>query len=116
MLDAQECAAIERDRERALAIVNRLRAEATLRRPDALPIPMKTSLSAYAAPVEAPADDDPAPKFWRNVDLALDVLGKILGQGVPPGSDRRDMRLSVKAAAATIKAAISTDKNMLKAR
>jgi hypothetical protein len=36
MLDAHERAAIERGREQALAIVNRLRAEATARRPDAL--------------------------------------------------------------------------------
>jgi len=108
MLDAQERAAIERDRERALAIVNGLRAEATLRRPDALQS-VKTGPSAYAARVEAPADSDPTAKFWRNVDLALEVLGKILGQGIPQGSDVRDMRLRIKAATATIKAAISTD-------
>jgi hypothetical protein len=36
MLDAQEHATGERDREQALAIVNRMRAETTARRPDAL--------------------------------------------------------------------------------
>ena len=67
MLDAQERAAIERDREQALAVVNRLRTEATLRRPDALQS-VKTGPNAYAARVEAPSD--PAAKFWgRNVPL-----------------------------------------------
>jgi hypothetical protein len=115
MLDAQERAARERDREQALAIVNRLRAEATLRRPDALQS-LKIGPSADVALVEPAADSDPAAKFWgRNVPLALEVLGKILRQGISKGSDVRHMRLVNAAATATIKAAIASDKNMLKA-
>src|SRR5271166_3044553 len=92
MLDAQEHAAMERKREQALAIVNRLRPEAALRRPDAS---QSVGPSAYAAGVEAPAD--PAAMFWgQNVPRALEVLGKILGQGFPPGRNVRDMRLCMK--------------------
>jgi hypothetical protein len=113
MLDAQERAAIERDCERALAIVNGWRGDLALRHPDAFQS-VKTGPNAYAARVEAPAD--PAAKFWgRNVPLALEVLREILGQGIPKDSDVRHMRLRVKAATVTIKAAVSTDKNMLKA-
>jgi hypothetical protein len=113
MLDAHEQAEADRDRGRALAIVNRLRAEATARRPDALQS-VKTGLGSCAARVEAPAD--PAAKFWgRNVPLALEVLGKILSQGISQVSDVRDRRLIAEAATATIKAAISADKNVLKA-
>jgi hypothetical protein len=72
-------AGIERNREQALAIVNRLRAEATLRRQDASQS-VKIGLSGYAALVEAPAD--PAAKFCgRNVPLALEVLGGNIEQG-----------------------------------
>ena len=113
MLDAQERAAIEHDRERALAIVNRLRAEATPRHSDASQS-VKIGPNAHPARPEAPAD--PAAKFWgRNVPLALEVLGKILAQEIRPDSTVRDRRLIAKAATATIKAAISTDKNVLKA-
>jgi hypothetical protein len=115
MLDAQERAAMDCDRERALAIVNRLRTEATLRQPDALQS-ANISPSAYAAAVEAPADSDPAAKFWgRNVPLALEVLGKILSQEVSQCRSTRDMRLIAEAAKTTIKAAISADKNVLTA-
>jgi hypothetical protein len=113
MLDAQERAAIERDCERALAIVNGWRADLALRRPDASQS-VKIGPNAYAPRGEAPAD--PAAKFWgRNVPRALEVLGEILGQGIPPDSDVRHMQLRAKAAIATIKAAVSTDKNMLRA-
>jgi hypothetical protein len=115
MLDAHELAEANRVREQALAIVNRLRAEVTARRPDAL---QAVSPSSDTAGVEASADSDadPAPaKFWRNVDLALDFLGKILRHEIPKDRKLRDVRLGMKVAAATIKAAISTDKNMLKA-
>jgi hypothetical protein len=113
MLDAKERAAAERDREQALAIVNRLRAEATARRPDAL---QSVGPNAYVAGVKAPSDSDPATKFWgRNVPKALEVLGKILSPEVSQCRTTRDMRLIAEAASATIKAAISVDKNVLKA-
>jgi hypothetical protein len=113
MLDAQERAAINREREQALAIVNRLRAAATARQPDASQS-ANISPSAYAALVEA--SEDLAAKFWgRNVPKALDVLGKILSQEVSQCRGTRDMRLIAEAAKATIKAAISADKNVLKA-
>jgi hypothetical protein len=67
-------------------------------------------------PLWGGVESDPAAKWGRNVPLALEVLGEILGEKIQPGSDVRDMRLCMKAAAATIKAAISTDKNMLKPR
>ena len=111
MLDAQERAGIERNREKALAIVNRLRAEATLRHPDAFQA-MKIGPDAHGAGV----DSDPAAKFWgRNVPKALEVLGEILSQEVSQCRTTRDMRLIAEAAKATIKAAISADKNVLKA-
>jgi hypothetical protein len=108
MLDAQERAAGERHRGQALAIVDRMRAEMTTRRPYAL---QSVGQSAYAA---GEADADPAAKFWRNVDVALDFLGNILEGRTPQGGVRR-VRLGMRAAIATIKAAISVDKNMLKA-
>jgi hypothetical protein len=107
MLDAQESAAIERDRARALAIVDGWRTELALRRPAAL---QSVGPDTFAAP----ADSDPVAKFWRNVDVALDVLGQILGQGIQQGNVR-DMRLRLKVATATIKAALAVNKNMLKA-
>jgi hypothetical protein len=107
MLDAQERAAIERDRARALAIVDGWRTELALRRPAALQC---VGPDTY----DAPADSDPVAKFWRNVDVALDVLGEILGQGIQQGNVQ-DMRLRLKVATATIKAALAVDKNMLKA-
>jgi hypothetical protein len=113
ILDTQERAATELDRGQALAIVNRLRAEATARRPDAL---QSVGPNAHAAPVESPADSDPGAKFWgRNVPLALEVLGKILSQEVSQCRTTRDMRLIADTATVTIKAAISADKNVLKA-
>ena len=61
-------------------------------------------------------DSDPAAKFWgRNVPKALEVLGEILSQEVSQCRTTRDMRLIAEAAKATIKAAISADKNVLKA-
>jgi hypothetical protein len=60
--------------------------------------------------------EDLAAKFWgRNVPKALEVLGEILRPENPQDRSLRDRRLSAKAATATIKAAIATDKNMLKA-
>lgn len=113
MLDAQERAAIERNREQALAIVHRLRAEAAERLPIAL---QSLGANAYAAGVEPQAASDPAATFWgRNVPRALDVLGKILSQELSQSRSTRDMRLIAEAAKATIKAAISADKNVLKA-
>jgi hypothetical protein len=109
MLDAQEQAEADRVREQALAIVDRLRAEMTTRRPYAL---QSVGPSAYAAGGEDEAD--PAAKFWRNVDVALDFLGNILEGRTPQGGVQR-VRLGMRAAIATIKAAIATDKNMLKA-
>jgi hypothetical protein len=114
-LDAQEHAASERHREQALAIVNRLRAEVTARRPDTLrAVGPSASEWRGEAPANSDADDAPA-RFWRNVDLALDFLGKILRHEIPKDRKLQDMRLGMKVAAATIKAAISIDKNMLKA-
>jgi hypothetical protein len=113
MLDTQERAATDREREQALAIVNRLRVAVTARQPAAWQS-VKIGPSAYAAPVEA--SEDPAAKFWgQKVPKALDVLGKILSQEVSQCRTKRDMRLIAEAAKATIKAAISTDKNVLKA-
>jgi hypothetical protein len=115
MLDAQENAAAERKREEALVIVNRLRAEMTARRPDTL---QSVDPSGYAAGVEALADsdaDDAPIQFWRNVDLALEFLGQILRLEIPKDRKLRDVRLGTKVAVATIKAAISVDKNMLRA-
>ena len=61
--------------------MNRWRAEATPRHSDALQS-VKIDPNACAALVEAPAD--PAAKFWgRNVPLALEVLGEILGEENP---------------------------------
>jgi hypothetical protein len=117
MLDAQERANADRDREQALTIVNRLRAHETARRPEALQS-VKIGPDAYVAGVEAPADSDPDEvpvKFWRNVDLALDLLWKILSQPITEVTSKADRRLAAKAAAMTIKAALSTDKNVLKA-
>jgi len=115
MLDAQESAAIQRDRERALAIVIDLRAKASW--PDAFQS-VKIDSSAYAAPVEARADSDPtaAPvKFRRNLVLALERLWEILSQPIGEGTGVRERRIVAKAAEATIKAMIATDKNVLKA-
>jgi hypothetical protein len=118
MLDAQEQAAAERDRQPALAIVNRLRAEVAARRAVALQS-VKIGPDAYAAGVEPPADsetEDAPAKFWRNVDVALDLLRNMMEGRIPRDRDVRDVRLAMKVAAATIKAAIATDKNMLKSR
>jgi len=115
MLDAQESAAIQRDRERALAIVTDLRAKASW--PDAFQS-VKIDPSAHAARVEAPADSDPtaAPvKFRRNLVLALERLWEILSQPIGEGTGVRERRIVAKAAEATIKAMIATDKNALKA-
>jgi hypothetical protein len=117
ILDAHERAEANGDREQALAIVNRLRATATARRSEALQS-VKIGSDVYAAGVEAPresdADDVPV-KFWRNVNLALDLLGKILSQPITEVTSKADRRLAAKAAAITMKAAIATDKNVLKA-
>jgi hypothetical protein len=100
----------------ALAIVNRLHA-ATARRSEALQS-VKIGPDAYAVRVETPTDsdaDDVPAKFRRNVNLALEVLGKILSQPITEVTSKADRRLAAKAAAITIKAAIATDKNVLKA-
>jgi hypothetical protein len=109
-LDAQERADADRDREQALAIVNRLRATATARRSEALP---SIGPSPCAARVETPPDsdaDDVPAKFWRNVNLAFDLLGKILSQPIREGTSLADRRIAAKAAAITIKAAIQPTK------
>jgi hypothetical protein len=114
-LDAQERADADRDREQALTIVNRLRATATARRSEAL---QSAGPCAYPAWVETPTDshaDDVPAKFWRNVNVALDLLGKILSQPISAETSLADRRIAAKAAAITIKAAIATDKNVLKA-
>ena len=79
---------------------------------------MKIGPDVYAAGVEPPANsetEDAPAKFWRNVDLALELLGNIMEGRIPRDRNVRDVRLAMKVAAATIKAAIATDKNMLKA-
>jgi hypothetical protein len=85
--------------------VNRSRATATARRPEAL---------QSVTPTDSEADTVPV-KFWRNVDVALDLLGKILSHPITEVTSKADKRLAAKAAAITIKAAIATDKNVLKA-
>jgi hypothetical protein len=87
------------------------------RRPTALQS-VKIGPDAYAVGVEVQTDsdaDDAPAKFWRNVDSALDLLGKIMEGRIPPDRKLRDVRLGMRVAAATIKAAIATDKSMLKA-
>ena len=85
--------------------MNRSRATATARRPEAL---------QSVTPTDSDADTV-SDKFWRNVNLALEVLGKILSQPITEVTSKADRRLAAKAAAITIKAAIATDKNVLKA-
>jgi hypothetical protein len=88
-----------------------MRAEMAARWIDAL---QSVGSNTYGAGVEAGAD--PAAKFWgRNVPLALEVLGKLLSREITPDRDPREVRLVMKAAAATIKAAILVNKNVLKA-
>jgi hypothetical protein len=118
LLDVQERMEANGDREQALTIVNRLRAATVPRRLEAFPMPVNIDPCAYPARVEAPMDsdaDDVPAKFWRNVNLALDLLGKILSQPITEVTSKADRRLAAKAAAITIKAAIATDKNVLRA-
>jgi len=55
-------------------------------------------------------------KLKRNLDLALERHEEILSQPIAEETDVRNKRLVAEVATATVKAAISTDKNALKAR
>ena len=124
MLDAHEQAEADRDREQALSVVRDLRARAIAGWSGRAPVPttlpfVEAGPNAYAPAPYAPtgSGDDPttpAAKLRRNLFLALDLLEEIL-RGKALGGSVRDMRLAVEAATATIKAAIATNKNMLKA-
>ena len=125
MLDAHEQAEADRDRAQALSVVRDLRARAIAgwsgRAPVSTPLPFAegTRQNTYTTAPDAPtgSGDDPttpAAKLQRNLFLALDLLEEIL-RGKTLGRSLRDRRLAVEAATATIKAAIATNKNMLKA-
>jgi hypothetical protein len=125
MLDAYEQAEADRDRGQALSVVRDLRARAIAGWSGGAPVPTTLPFAegappkAYAAAVYAPTRSEgdpttPAGKFQRNLLRALDLIEEILS-GKAIGRDVRDKRLALEAATATIKAAISTDKNMLKA-
>ena len=124
ILNAHEQAEADRDRAHALSIVRDLRARAIAGWFGSAPVPTtlpfaEVSPNAYApAPYTPPGSGDdpttPAAKLRRNLLLALDVLEKIM-LGRAPDCNLLDKRLAAEAASATIKVAISTDKNMLKA-
>jgi hypothetical protein len=87
--------------------------------PDDFPVRGRRASERYAPAPYAPtgSGDDPttpAAKLRRNLFVALDVLEEIM-TGKALNRSLRDKRLAAEAATATIKAAISTDKNMLKA-
>jgi hypothetical protein len=99
MLDAQELAAMERDRKEALGRINELRAihgsPAAATIPTALQS-VKTGESAYAAP----ADSDPTAAsvmHGQNLALALEHLGKILSRPIAEETGVKDRRLIAKA-------------------
>ena len=123
MLDAHEQAEADRDRAQALWVVRDLRARAIAGWSGA-PV-LHSSVSGRNAPnayTPTPYEPTgsggdpttPAAKLQRNLFLALDLLEEILS-GKALGRDVRDQRLAVKAATATINAAIATDKNLLRA-
>ena len=124
MLDAHEQAEADRECGQALSVVRDLRARAIAAWSGRAPVPTtfpfaEVGPNAYAPAPYAPtgSGDDPttpAAKLRRNLFLALDVLEKIM-MGRAPDCNLRDKRLAAEAATVTIKAAISTYKNMLKA-
>ena len=124
MLDAHEQAEADRHIGQALSVVRDLRARAMAGWSGGAPVPatlpfVEVGPNAYAPAPYAPtgSGDDPttpAAKLRRNLFVALDLLEKIL-RGETLGRSLRDRRLAVEAATATIKAAIATNKNMLKA-
>ena len=125
MLDAYEQGEADRDIGQALSVVRDLRARAMAGWSGGEPVPTTFPFAegprpnVYAPPpypLTGSGDDPttPAAKLQRNLFLALDLLEKILS-GETLGRSLRDRRLALEAATATIKAAIATDKNMLKA-
>ncbi len=125
MLDAHEQAEADRDRAQALSLVRELRARAIAGWSGGAPVrtilPFREDArpNAYAPAPYAPTGSGdepttPAAKLQRNLFLALDLLEQIM-MGKALDRNVRDKRLAVEAAAATIKAAIATDKNALKA-
>ena len=124
MLDAHEQAEADRDCAHALSVVRDLRARAIAGWPGSAPVPTTlpfagVSPNAYAPAPYAPTGPGgdpttPAAKLRRNFFLALDVLEEMM-TGKALDGNVRDKRLAAKAATMTIKVAISTDKNMLKA-
>jgi hypothetical protein len=125
MLDAHEQAEADRDREQALSVVRDLRARAIAgwsgralvqaTHPFAEVGPNASTLAPYAPTGSGGDPTTPAAKLQRNLFLALDLLEETM-MGKALGGNLRDKRLAVEAATATIKAAIATDKNMLKPR
>jgi hypothetical protein len=58
---------------------------------------------------------EPHAKLKRNLDLALDRHGEIMSRPITEDTDQKDRRLAAEVATATIKAANSADKNVLRA-
>jgi hypothetical protein len=124
MLDAHEQAEADRDREQALSVVRDLRARETSTWSGRALVPAthpfaEVGRNAYGPAPYVPTESGedaatPAAKLRRNLFVALDLLEEIL-MGKALDHNVRDKRLAIEAAAATIKAAIATDKNMLKA-
>ena len=125
MLDAHEQAGADRDREHALSVVRELRARATSNWSGRAPVPTTLPFAEGArptahasAPYAPPGSEDDtttlAAKLRRNLFLALDLLEEIM-MGKALDRSVRDKRLAAEAATATIKAAMATDKNVLKA-
>ena len=125
MLDAHEQAEADRGRRQALSIVRDLRAKAASTWSGRAPVPTTLPFAEGARPnADAPAPyaptgsggdpTTPAAKLQRNLFLALDLLEEIM-MGKALDRSLRDKRLAVEAAAATIKAFISANKNALKA-
>jgi hypothetical protein len=124
LLDAHEQAEADRHIGQALSVVRELRARAIAGWGGA-PVPTTPAFAegtrpnahdpAPYAPTGSGGDPTtPAAKLQRNLFVALDCLEEILS-GETRGRSLRDRRLALEAATATIKAAIATDKTMLKA-
>ena len=62
------------------------------------------------------AEGEAHSKLKRNLSKALDVHDKILDADLPPDLPHGDKRLMLEAANATVKAALATDRAVLKAR
>jgi hypothetical protein len=125
MLDAREQAEADRHIGQALSVVRDLRARAIAGWSGGAPVltipPLAegTRPNAYTPTPYAPIGSvdnptTPAAKLRRNLFVALDLLEEIM-MGKAQNRNLRDKRLAFEAATAIIKAAISTDKNMLKA-